>query len=324
MLSIIKYLLSLFFFLIVKTRIYFYRKKFFKTYSFNTKIISIGNLSFGGTGKTPLAISLTNYLSLNNRTAILLKGYKSSLNNNVVILKSSFKYDNILLNSIGDEAKLAYKKLVNSSLIVSKDKTNGVKTFLSTNLAKFIIIDDGFSHLKLKKDLNIVLIDSNEGFKNKFTEGTLREPYSSLRRADILIFTKANFISEDQKEILKNKANEYNNLKIFFFKSKLSFSKEILDKNIIVLSAIFNPNFFYKMLENQGYNIVHKIKFYDHYKYSKKDILYFDNLKKQLNCKNIVCTHKDFVKLVNYSNDFIVADYEHEVDQAFYKLIEDL
>lgn len=325
MIFLIKTILSEVFSLLVKFRIFLYKVIVFKQSVFNIKIISIGNLSFGGTGKTPLTVALLNHFSKNKKVAVLEKGYKSKLlKNEVLILDKNSKTSEF--EKIGDEANLINLNNENSKLIVSKNKTFGVKTFLQNNTCDLLLVDDGFQHFRLARNLDVVLIDANTSFNDSlFPKGKLREPYSSLKRADILLFTKSNFISEFEKDRLTNVALSYNlNLKIFFINSKPNFNNlNLLEhKNIIVISAIAEPCFFHKLLESENFNITQKITYQDHYAYTIDDIKHLEAVKLSTKCKSVVTTSKDFTKLKKFSDNFLVIDYEHELSVEFYEHID--
>ena len=196
MLRVLKPLLNLLSYIV--EQIYVIRRLMFAHHILNSsalipKTISIGNIEMGGTGKTPLTIWLANYLEgFNDIGVILTRGYKrkSSEKPSVQITPETLKMVNV--NDVGDEPLLIAKKLKNSSIVVGADRLRGYFSRPIIHRDDFVLLDDGHQHLKIRRDLNIILINSTTKLE-KFRcipGGTLREGLSSLLSADIIIFTK--------------------------------------------------------------------------------------------------------------------------------------
>jgi tetraacyldisaccharide 4'-kinase len=148
----------------------------------NIPIISIGNLTMGGTGKTPLTTEIARYLEAQDqKVAIILRGYGRSGRGQIVVLDQSAE-------EVGDEA-LAYKvELPNVIVIVDEDRANGARRALELG-ADVALLDDGFQHVGLHRDLNILLVDVEEGAGTVLPFGRAREDISAARFADIVVFT---------------------------------------------------------------------------------------------------------------------------------------
>ncbi len=272
-------------------------------------VISIGNITWGGSGKTPMTIEVAKYiLSLGKMPVILSRGYarKNKEIKNVIVRDT----DKIIsdIEDSGDEPYMM-AKLVNCPIII------GANRFESANLAKqfnpdIFILDDGFQHWKLQRDLDIVCINSLNPFGNGMTipSGILREKKSALKRAKIVAITNCNLANKDKvytirQEIFKitkelpievscenyEIVNMCDNFKVEDFDS---FRKET---SFIVVSAIGSPDNFINTVINLGLKIKEEIIFSDHHKYNKKDIT--DILNSLNDNEKIITTAKDAVKI---------------------------
>lgn len=325
-------MLRIFFYIIVKIRCLLYKFNMFKSIKVKAKLISIGNITTGGTGKTPFVISLIkklnekkseNFENLENKIAVIEKGYKGSFKG----VKEVFLHDNPQV--VGDEPLMLKNALKQIPVIISKNKTKAAQ-FIDKNLKRIelIILDDGFQHLRLYRNLNIVLVNASiDIFKEKLLPlGKLREPISSLRRADILILTKTNFQSNLSN--LKIKLSSFvNKEKIFTAKAVLK-HKNYLPKKVFLLTAIEDSSFLEKLLKAKRVDVFNKSIYPDHYAFSQKDIE--EALSFGL---PVLTTSKDFVKIKNLVlqkksknltnkidhidlNNFIEVWYEHEVENC--------
>ena len=310
------------------------------------KVICIGNIVAGGTGKTPAVQYFVNeYLRKNMKVGILSRGYKGKRKTDLLLVRDEKKIYYTSRES-GDEA-FFHAENFKVPVVVSKDRYKGAK-FLKENCGvEVIIMDDGFQHRKLLKDENIVLIDATNPFgNNKFLpKGRLRESIDSLNRADEIIITKSNYV--EKKEILKilEKIKKYEK-KVFFaiFESdyfyKLNFendekfgkinsennknfenkknriSKNIIkNKNILIFSSIANPDVFYKTIKNLLPKNVDEIKFSDHHLYSSED---FEEIqKKSKNYDFVVTTEKDAVKIDKNIENLLVLKMKFDLKKDF-------
>ncbi len=194
-------ILSFIFRIIVGFRNYFYDKDWFRSYSLPGKCLSVGNLSVGGTGKSPFVMELAQDLSRRGcEVAILTRGYGSSLHKDEILVLLAGKilaknFDSTLIR-IPDEALMQSQKNAKVPIIVSAKRKEAAFWFLENTKMRptHWLLDDGFQHRRLKRDIDIVLLDSQYPFGNSFMLplGSLREPMQSLRRAHFVIFTRAN------------------------------------------------------------------------------------------------------------------------------------
>jgi len=285
-----------------------YKKKFLKSKKPACKVISIGNISLGGTGKTPTACMLAKKLKKHNKNiALLTRGYGD------------------------DEWKMMREFLTDIPVIVGPDRVKNSDYAVSKFGVDTVILDDGFQHWKIKRDLDIVLIDSTEPFGNSclFPRGVLRETPNALKRADIIMLTKTD-MNKDELEILKYQVNTVKpDLPILESVYKPKYLRNLLsnerldlatlkNKRIAVLASIVNVEYFEFILKNMGANIDHRFYYPDHYNYRKKDLNYITKKCEKETIDTIVTTEKDAVKLstIHHPPSVLVLHIEPEVTKG--------
>lgn len=299
------------------------------------KVVSIGNITLGGTGKTPAIISLVKEAQKRRVLPIILtRGYKGKVREPVILktdeLKNSDKLDVKLL---GDEIVLMAEKLDNVYIVKYKDRYKASKYVIEylenkgidNNLEIMFFLDDGFQHWGLYRDKDILLIDSLNPFGNNrlFPMGILREPLYSLERADIVLITKSNLIDEENKKLILREIKRYNeNCPIFFSEHKAislinkdgeKLNLDFLEnKDVFAFCGIGNPDSFEKILGKLGFKLKGFRKYRDHYKYRLKDIE--DILRESENVKAdwIITTEKDLVRIkdIIYPENLLALEIE--------------
>ncbi len=313
---------SLIYFFITNIRNFLYDKKILKSYKDDKAfVISVGNLTTGGTGKTPVVIMLGNYFTnvKNEKTAIILRGYGGKLNNkNVNIIKNN---GNIFYNAniCGDEAFLIAKNTsYNCIVLTSKNRVKAIKYASSELNCKTIILDDCFQHRKIKPHLNLLLVDSRKQFGNGFVLpfGPLRESKKSIKkRVDkIIIVDKENNNDLNIDSLIDSYREKYNKPVI---ECKMRFSKiyflndekqnDISDyiNKVFAFSAIGSPNQFYQNCKK--YNLLGAKSYSDHHVYLQSDIDELNVLAKKQNVKMLITTEKDAVKLTSFGSDLKIC-----------------
>lgn len=258
-------------------------------------VISVGNIIAGGTGKTPITLYLTNLLlSENLRIGIVGKGYKRTIKKDCLVRDSSKIYANI--DEAGDELLMLAEKL-NVPILACDSKSRGVSILSNNYDLDIIIVDDAFQHLKLFRNLDIVIINSNT-FNEKYLIpfGSLREKITAISRADIILTRN---LENEQIDSLK-----FLNNNIFTLNSRLFIPEldNIKSQKVLSLSALANNNNFIKLLNENGINIASSIFYSDHYNYKEKDIHKIINKCKSLDIYNILTTEKDYVKIKQFLN----------------------
>ena len=297
--KIIFWKLSLWFLIITFLRNKFYDFGFLKSYSFGTPIISIGNLSAGGTGKTPMVEFLIDKLEDKYKIGVLSRGYKRKSRGFIL---ASVVDD---AKSIGDEPFQYYLKFNNIMVAVDENRKRGIKNLINLG-ADLIILDDAFQHRSVTPSYSIILSDYSNLFihDSLMPLGTLRECRSGYQRANAIIVSKCpeNF-SKNEMKILTNKINLKSHQHIFF--SKIIYSNHLIsktnsvkiskfsNKKVSVVTGIVNSKVLIKYLEDKRLIVSH-IEFSDHYNYRDIDLLKFKN-------EIIITTEKDYVKLKNFN-----------------------
>lgn len=299
--------LSIFYGFVSGLRNKLYDKGILKQIKINAKVISVGNITTGGVGKTPLVAQLAKYyLNKDEKVAIISRGYGGKLSNKKVNLISDGVNIYYKANESGDEA---YWHAVNNPLscvLTCKDRVKAAKYAVDSLGCTVIILDDGFQHRHIARDLDIVLIDSEYGFGNEklLPAGPLREGREAFARADkLVIVNKGGDIERAKKyaKILSKKLNcsstvcDYTPDYIY----NISSGERLASGEAVnVLCAIGQPDQFLRFL-GDTYEILQKICYDDHHLYKKSEI---DKIK-----GTILTTEKDAVKLAEFDRKDIYA-----------------
>jgi tetraacyldisaccharide 4'-kinase len=263
-------------------------------YKSKLKVVCIGNLTIGGTGKTPFAINVFKLLkNMGHNPAFLTRGYGGK-NHGPLEVKSNHTHF-----EIGDEALLLSNV---GTTIVSKNRSSGAK-FIENDDRNFdvIIMDDGLQNNQLHKDINILLIDKNRIFGNEYCipAGPLREPLSyGIKKINTIILTGNN----EEKFHLNYKIMK----KIPVFNSKIVIENlpKIKKNDVLAFCGLANPLKFYKTLEENKFNVIKTRTFPDHHKYTNEDIF---NLEKEAKKEKLqlITTEKDYVKIESKNKNLI-------------------
>lgn len=276
------------------------------------KVISIGNITVGGTGKTPTTQMLAQMLqSWGIKAAILNRGYRSQYKGLIAQVSDGEK---IYLSAAeaGDEAYMLAKNLPGIPVIIGKDRVTSGNLALTELGMDVVILDDGYQYWRLERDLNIVLIDVSSPFSNGWVlpRGLLREPLRNLNRADLFLLSKTNYASEQEKEKVKEVLIKVNPqapvievgyvasyLREFTRGEMLSDFYLLKNKKVLVFSGLSNPQFFEKMVEHLGAAQIESIRFPDHYNYSLEDLEEITQVFRRKALDLVVTTEKDAVSI---------------------------
>jgi tetraacyldisaccharide 4'-kinase len=271
-----------------------------KSYSFPIPVIAVGNLSVGGTGKTPKIECLIRLLSDKYNVATLSRGYKRKSKG--FILAS----ENSNAEILGDEPFQFYKKFPKIQVAVDANRKNGIEQLLSQpKKPDIILLDDAFQHRKVKAGFYILLTTYNDLFTNDFIlpTGNLRESRSGAKRANIIIVTKCpENLSVSEQEIIEKKLKIYNKTASIFFTSiqyddKIYSNIKTLNVNDIknvdklLVAGIAKPESFFAYLQSEKDQC---LTFADHHDFSEQDII---DINKKAGNSIIITTEKDFVRL---------------------------
>ena len=296
---------SLLYSLGVRVRNFFYSVGWLPCKGLPSAVISIGNLTVGGTGKTPMAIWMAKELGeLGYQVVILSRGYRRRNNDfsrRVDGDREAVPMDPKDPRSVGDESAMM-ARLFGQRVGVGKNRYEAAQEFLNHGKVDVFILDDGFQHRGLKRDLDLLLLGSDwNGWL--IPAGPFREPREALRRADVLVITG----DRDRWEPL---IEQYRKQGMIFHgtlqpqalvtlegdRSREQPLGLLAGKKIIAVSAIANPRPFYRMIHDWEGEIVDTIEFPDHYEYSTEDWRRINHAARQGDL--IVTTEKDLIKLV--------------------------
>ena len=278
----------------------------FKSTGFNTPTIVVGNLSVGGTGKSPQIEYLIRLLKDNYKIATLSRGYKRKTKGFLLINDKHTAEDS------GDEPMQFYKKFKNDiKVAVDADRTNGITKLLEQeSIPEVILLDDAFQHRKVKAGFYVLLTKYTDLYVNDFIvpAGNLRESRSGAKRADIVVVTKCPdnlSIKEQQKIIAKIKPSRRQ--KVFFsticYNTNLPGTSDLTiaglqTAEILLVTGIANANPLLNYLAEKRINYQH-LNFPDHHDFTEGDLKKIQNKFDKINAKKkyIVTTEKDYVRL---------------------------
>lgn len=299
---------SLFYSFIVRARAWFYKKNIFETRSLPVPVISVGNLTLGGTGKTPMTIWVAQKLLENGRRpAILSRGYQSKTRKSIEIVSDKI---GVLVEPelSGDEPAMMARRLRGVPVIVGKDRYEAGLLAIEELEVDFLILDDGYQRLDVQRDLNILLIDHSHVFENDsiFPAGTLRESLIEAGRADLICFTRT--IEDNIDPPIKS----YSNAPIVKSQTvikvltdlELKKTKDVNDLKglrVCAFCGIAQPEKFKKLLEFYGAQVVSFSSFPDHYHFKPDDIKTVEEKARSCEAAIILTTEKDSVKLLKFS-----------------------
>jgi tetraacyldisaccharide 4'-kinase len=302
--------LGLIFWSLAALRSWLYQWGVFRTYKLSKPVLSVGNLSTGGTGKTPWVELLTQTLQSQSKKVVLLsRGYSGDFDG---VLKVT---DDMDPRKCGDEPLWLHKKTGVPVYVGRKRWEAGSKALQQENPDLFIL-DDAFQHQKLVRDMNLVLLDASvpRWHYQPLPVGYLREGFGALKRADWVILNKCNFASKEDLLWLKSKVEKIISskrllLSDFCFAQWKPLVTELAEEeppkeSLAVSCGIGNPHAFKKTLELLKMKINMEFIFPDHYFWKPDDIERMTFRMKQERCRHLMITEKDAIKLARYRKHF--------------------
>jgi tetraacyldisaccharide 4'-kinase len=274
-----------------------YNVGFFKSKTYNFPVICVGNLSVGGTGKSPMVSYLINLLKDEKQTATLSRGYGRATKG-FVLAKNGFTH-----KDLGDESFQYYQNFGNDiTVAVCEDRQNGISKLTDLQpKPEVIVLDDAYQHRKVKAGFNVLL----STYSNLFTDdlmlptGNLREPKSGYKRANAIVVTKCSTtITDDSKKQIVSKINPLEHQSVYF--SSIVYSNSVKSakleqdleslKNFSLVTGIANAKPLVIYLKNKGLSFEH-LEYADHYNFTQKDINVLSEL------ELILTTEKDYMRL---------------------------
>jgi tetraacyldisaccharide 4'-kinase len=308
-----------------------------------SKVISVGNITTGGTGKTPLTISLADEaLKRGFRPVVLTRGYKGKAKGPCLVTAEMDE------KGAGDEALLMAEKLKDVPVIKSSERYKGGMFFLSSETqveekvpetqiaggrSPLFILDDGFQHRRLYRDKDILLVNAQNPFDSRrlLPMGLLREPLEEIKRADIIVITKAR--NTDVQE-LKDEIRGFNSqASLFVAGHRPSYIRtlqgqrlpveELSEKDVYAFCAIAEPDSFIVELKRAGARLSGVKTYRDHYRFKKTDIDHIKGAADRNGAHWIITTEKDIMRLKGIKSqglpeNLVSLGVEFEAEEGFY------
>jgi tetraacyldisaccharide 4'-kinase len=263
------------------------------THRVSVPVISVGNLTLGGTGKTPMVKWLARHLqNCGKRVAIVSRGYGAADGQQ------------------NDEARELAQALPDVPHVQNRDRVAGAEQAIAEYQPDVILLDDGFQHRRLARDLDIVLLDALEpfGFEHVFPRGMLREPASGLSRAQAVCLSRADVISADQRAMIMCRVGKlaphaiwcelaHAPSQLVNADSKTRPLDWLAGRRIAAFCGIGNPAGFRHTLAATGCDVAVWREFADHHAYTPADASELSAFARDANAEALICTRKDLVKL---------------------------
>ena len=311
------YVFSLIYGQLVNLKLSMYHIGWFKKERLTCFVISLGNVTVGGTGKTPTAQHLAREIrDMGYRVAILNRGYRAKWRGAVGIVSDghALKMD---AETAGDEAFMLAKHLPNVPVLIGPERAVTGRYAIEHFGAQVAILDDGYQHWQLERDMDILLVDAVNVFGNGYLlpRGTLREPLSHIDRADVCLMTKVDQAAPGAIEYIWETFRSYNQdgLILESIHQPRQFVRladwyediaaggvpvtELRGKKVLAVSAIGNPASFEQTLADLGIEIVESMRYPDHHDYGEKDMAEVLYRAETLGVEAIIITEKDAVKV---------------------------
>ncbi|HEX8138356.1 MAG TPA: tetraacyldisaccharide 4'-kinase [Pyrinomonadaceae bacterium] len=315
----------------VRARLALYKRGLLPTYQIAAPVLSVGNITVGGTGKTPLVAWLARRVRAryDKRVCILTRGYGRADERRRVLVSDGTR---ILADARegGDEPLLLAESLVGSAAVLSEADRLAAALWAQENLhSELFILDDGFQHLRLERDLDIVTVDATNPFGGGrlLPRGRLREPLAGLKRAGLIVLTRA-----DQAQDIERLRGELERLSggrpLFCSRAKTRALRPLgptdgpidadtlLPQPVAAFCAIGNPSAFFAHIRSDGHRLAHTRAFADHHVYSQRDAEALGHQARSVGAQLLITTAKDAVKLAGLRFDLPCYVLEIELELA--------
>ncbi len=308
-----------------------YEKGVFSSHALGAKTISIGNITVGGTGKTPLVAFVAETLfDAGEKVCILTRGYGRKNPKKRILVSDGAKVLTDAKNAGDEPFELAGKLLGKAIIISDADRVSaGLWARRKFGITAFVL-DDAFQHRKVKRDLDIVCIDATNPFGNEkvLPSGILRERLENLKRADAIVITRANLTTN--LENLESEISKYADCPIFISHNKFSnlirindFKKTLTNPRaeirepraeiVFAFCALGNPNNFFEQLKYENFNLAATEIFPDHHYYLPQDMEKIERNARAKGARILITTAKDAAKLKSVSTNFPIFIAENEI-----------
>ena len=314
---------------VTRTRVSLYQRGTFRTTRLNRPVISVGNMTVGGTGKTPLVELVSKIIArTGKKVCILTRGYGRQNPDRQVIVSDG---QAILATpaEAGDEPYLLANNLLGlAAVICSADRISAGRDAIEVFGTECFVLDDGFQHLRLARDLNIVTVDatnpwgSGERSGQLLPHGRLREPLSGLSRADCVVLTRCD--QANDLDSLRKQIRDLIHDRPLFESTMKPTRSPLTSGPVAAFCAVGNPPSFFAQLKKAGYALVVEKAFRDHHVYTQKDVDGLVTSAKQAGATSLITTAKDAVKLRSLSFSLPWHIFEIEISLSDEEALRDL
>ncbi|WP_413570119.1 tetraacyldisaccharide 4'-kinase [Bdellovibrio sp. HCB117] len=288
-----------------------YTRGVISVYKAPVPVVSIGNLTVGGTGKTPITdYCLKALVADGKKVAVISRSYRADAESpSQVDVGHPFA-----ARYYGDEPVLLAQANPQVAVFVGPSKWQTAKYAVSKDQFDLLIVDDGFQHRKLHRDLNIVILDATENIENYavLPEGRARESWAGVDRADVLVLSKCNLAPDADLKVLESRlpkdkevlylGYQINHLKNVATKAVIA-REELQGKSLFLVSAIARPDVFEKMMRNIGEVSKKSLHYRDHHQYTAADVARIEDEFRKSKADYLITTEKDAVKLRQLFSD---------------------
>ena len=255
-------------------------------------VVSVGNLTLGGTGKTPMVEHVARrLLARDRRVVILSRGYGAG-------------------RGVNDEARMLRRHLPDVPHLQHPDRVRLARRAVEDHGAQVLVLDDAFQHRRLARDLDLVLLDATEpfGYGRVFPRGLMREPIASLRRADLVVLTRSDLCTPDQLERIRHTVQHrapdtrwvvtrHRPTDLVAADGTVEPTSNLHGTGVLAFAGIGNPQAFRATLERAGARLIDWREFGDHHPYTPADIVDLGHWAEQHHPDRVVTTEKDLVKI---------------------------
>jgi tetraacyldisaccharide 4'-kinase len=309
----------------VMIKLFLYHVGLLRQFRLPCLVISLGNITVGGTGKTPTAQKLASLIrDMGYRVAILNRGYRADWQGDIGTVSDGRKLY-MTVGEAGDEAYLLAKHVPGAAVVIGKSRSQTGEYAFDKLKADVLILDDGYQHWPFYRDLDIVLIDALNRFGNGYLlpRGTLREPLTNLKRAQAFLLTKVDQSSDGACDSIRSILDKYNQHALvmesvhspqYFLeiqewyrgtREKSIPLSQINGKTVLAFCAIGNPSSFEQTIKDMGAVVERGIRYPDHHNYTMLEMQHVMDLAVEQEVNALITTEKDAVKI---PSEFIYSD----------------
>jgi tetraacyldisaccharide 4''-kinase len=309
-----------------------YERQLLKSERLSVPVISVGNLTAGGTGKTPVVYFLAKWLEAEGYCpAIIMRGYRAQADlkkNHLVADENGIRLSQ---SEAGDEATQLAEQLKGVPIWIGADRVNGGRRAIAESRANVLIMDDGFQHRRLFREMDIVLIDALKpwGYGHVLPRGLLRESIAGIQRADAVLITRADVVSESELKEIEMKIRKYHSevpiLRTSHRPSQLRdlLGRKVCDcvewqgKSVFLFCGLGNPSGFFLTAKEAGFQVIGEQVFPDHHSYEEKELENLCEMAKKSGADALLTTEKDGVKLAGLK-DLSLPIWQLGIEVFFY------